>query len=111
MTGLYGVLAYFVSQRAHELGIRMALGAGAGSLTWLVVRKGLVLALLGLALGLPAGLAGARLVQGLLYDTAPLDPLILAGVAAALVLAALVACLVPARRATRVDPLTALRAE
>jgi len=111
VTGLYGVLAYFVSQRTHELGIRMALGADARSLTRLVVRRGMLLAGLGIALGLPAGLAGARLVQSLLFETAPLDPAILAGVAGALALAALAACIVPALRATRVDPLAALRAE
>jgi len=111
VTGLYGVLAYFVSQRTHELGIRMALGADAGSLTGLVVRRGMTLAGLGIVLGLPAGLGGARLVQSLLFETAPLDPAILAAVGGALALAALAACVVPALRATRVDPLTALRAE
>ena len=89
----------------------MALGARAAGLVRLVVGKGMTLALLGIALGLPGGLAGARLVQSLLYQTAPLDPAILAAVAGALALAALAACLVPALRTTRVDPLAALRAE
>lgn len=111
VSGLYGVLAFFVVQRTKELGIRMALGADAASLTRLVMRRGLVLAGAGTAIGLAAGLAGARLVESLLFETAPLEPAVLAGVAGSLTLAALVACLVPALRATRVDPLTALRAE
>jgi putative ABC transport system permease protein len=109
VTGLYGVLACFVTDRTHELGIRMALGADSGTVTWLVVRRGLALAATGLVLGLAGGVAGARVAQDLLYETAPLDPAILAAVAAALALAALAACLVPARRATRVDPVEALR--
>jgi len=111
VTGLYGVLAFFVAQRTNELGIRMALGADAASLTRLVVRRGMALAGAGIAIGLPAGLAGARLVHSLLFETAPLDPAILAGVAGTLAFAAFVACIVPALRATRVDPLAALRAE
>jgi len=111
VTGLYGVLAYFVTQRTNELGIRLALGADAAGLVRLVVGKGMTLALVGIVLGLPGGYAGARLVQSLLFETAPLDPAILASVAVALTLAALLACVVPALRATRVDPLTALRAE
>jgi putative ABC transport system permease protein len=110
VTGLYGVLAFFVAQRTNELGIRMALGADAASLTRLVVRRGMVLAGVGMAIGLPAGLAGARLAKSLLFETAPLDPAMLAGVAGTLGLAAFIACIVPALRATRVDPLTALRA-
>ncbi|MGD8321729.1 MAG: ABC transporter permease [Gemmatimonadota bacterium] len=109
--GLYGVLAYQVSRRLHEIGIRMALGAGTGSVLSSVVRGGLVLVAIGLALGIPASLAAARLVQGMLFGVGAADPVTYAGVAAFLGLVATVACLLPALRAARVDPVRAFRAE
>jgi putative ABC transport system permease protein len=109
--GLGGVLALGVSQRRQELGIRMALGATHGTLVRMVLTQGLRLAGLGIAIGLPASLALTRLVSALLYDTQPNDTLTLTCVAGLLALVAAVACFVPARQATRIDPLVALRAD
>jgi len=109
--GLYGILAYFVVLRTHEVGIRMALGAGRSRVLLMIVRKGMALVALGAALGLAGGLATARLMSSMLFQTAPTDVQTFAIVTGALLLAALAACLVPARRATAVDPLIALRAE
>jgi putative ABC transport system permease protein len=109
--GTYGVIAYSVSQRTHEFGVRMALGAGRREVLGLVVRQGLVLAAVGVALGLLAAAGATRLIAGLLFGVSPGDPLTYTVVAALLTLVALLACLVPARRATRVDPMTALRCE
>jgi predicted permease len=109
--GIYGVLAYLVSQRTREIGVRLALGAKASDVLWMVVRRGLRLAGLGVAIGLVAALALTRLMQGVLYGVTPTDPLTFVGVAAALLAVAAFASWLPARRATRVDPLVALRAE
>jgi putative ABC transport system permease protein len=109
--GIYGVMAYTVSQRTSELGIRMALGASPGNVLRLVLRRGLALIGLGLAVGLAAALLAARAVQSILYHTNAHDPLTLALISALLGLVAFVACLLPARRATRIDPLVALRHE
>ena len=109
--GLYGLLSYTVAQRRHEIGIRMALGARAGDVLRLVVGQALWLTLAGIALGLVAALALTRVMAGLLYGVSALDPATFAGVALLLLAVALAACLVPARRATRVDPAIALRAE
>lgn len=107
--GLHGVVAYAVAQRTREFGLRLALGAQRGQLSALVLRHGIGLAGLGLALGLAGALALGRVVAGFLYGVRPGDPLTLSLVALLLGLTALLACLIPAWRAARVDPLTALR--
>jgi len=109
--GLYGLMAYAMTQRTHEIGIRMALGARPGDVLGLAVRQGMGLALTGLLVGIVAAAAVTRLASGLLVNVSATDPLIFAGVAVVFVLAGMVACLIPARRATTVDPLIALRAE
>jgi putative ABC transport system permease protein len=109
--GTYGVLAYTVSQRTHEFGVRMALGARRREVLGLVVRQGLLLAGIGVGIGLLAAVGASRLLSGLLFGVSPTDPLTYAGVALLLCATALLACLVPARRATLVDPMTALRCE
>jgi putative ABC transport system permease protein len=107
--GIYGVIAYAVTQRTHELGIRAALGASAGSLQRLVFRSGMKLAGLGLAIGFVASLGLSRLLQVILYGVGARDPLTIAVVALVLGAVAAAACFVPARRATKVDPIVALR--
>jgi putative ABC transport system permease protein len=107
--GLAGVIAYTVNQRLNEIGIRIALGAGGGSVVWLIMRQGLVLVAAGLAAGVATSLAVTKLMSGLLYDTPPTDGTTFVGVAALLVAIAAGACLLPARRALTVDPVQALR--
>jgi ABC-type antimicrobial peptide transport system permease subunit len=109
--GLYSVTAYSVAQRLHEMGLRMALGARAGDVVGLVLRQGLAVAAAGVALGVAAALVAGRWVAPLLFDVSARDPLVFGGVAATLLAAALLATLVPARRATRANPSDALRAE
>jgi ABC-type antimicrobial peptide transport system permease subunit len=108
--GLYGVMASMVSQRSGELALRMALGAGAADLLRLVLSKGLALTAGGLAIGLLTALQGTRLLGYLLYNVEPRDPLAFAAAVVVVAVASLVACVVPAWRATRTDPLRALRA-
>jgi ABC-type antimicrobial peptide transport system permease subunit len=109
--GLYGVMSYAVSRRTREIGIRMALGAQQRSVLRLVMRQGLWLTGIGIALGLFAAMFLTRLLQSLLYGIGVTDPLTFAGVALLLALVAVLACWIPARRATKVDPMIALRCE
>jgi predicted lysophospholipase L1 biosynthesis ABC-type transport system permease subunit len=109
--GIYGVMSHTVQQRTHEIGIRIALGAGAGEVLRLVVGRGLALAGIGVTIGLAASFGLTRLMSSLLYGVKASDLASFTAVAATLSAVAAVACFIPARRATRVDPITALRHE
>jgi predicted permease len=111
LQGLYGILAFMVEQRRRELGVRMALGATSSDLLRLIVGRGLGLVGAGLAIGVAFAIASRRVLEGLLFEVAPVDATTYAITAAALVAASLLACALPARRAARVDPITELRAE
>src|SRR5262249_6111638 len=111
LIGLYGLISYSVSERTREVGIRMALGAQRGDVLGLVMREGARLALIGVGLGLLAALGLTRLMRSLLFGVSAVDPIIFGSVALLLSLVALVACLIPARRAMRTDPVVALRYE
>jgi predicted permease len=111
VVGLYGMLAYSVTQRSREMGIRIALGAQPGAVFSLVLRKGVLLVITGIVLGVVGAMATTRLLNAQLFNVAPNDPTVFAAVAVALALAGVAACVVPARRATRADPISALRIE
>jgi predicted permease len=109
--GIYGVLAYMVAQRTKEIGIRVALGSGADQIFKLILREGVTILVIGFALGIAGTFALRRVVESQLYEVQSMDPLVLISVVVVLGLVALVACLVPAHRASRVDPIVALRQE
>ena len=111
IAGVYGVMAYTVTQRVPEIGLRVALGASPSDVMRLVLREGALLVAIGLAAGAALSLAGARFISGLLFGVSARDPLVFLAVSALVAIAALAACLIPGRRALRVDPLLALRAE
>jgi len=111
LAGIGGVIATSVQQRTKEFGLRMALGARRDGVLMMVVRQGLTLVVIGLVIGIIGALAAGRVLNSYLYQTAPRDPLIFAGVATVFILSGIIACLIPARKATTVDPLIALRSE
>jgi ABC-type antimicrobial peptide transport system permease subunit len=109
VVGIYGGISYFVTQRTRELGVRMALGASTGSVRWMVVRQGLVLGTLGVAIGSAVSYGATRLMKSQVFGVTTHDPVTFTLVSAILVGTAVAASYLPARRATRIDPLQALR--
>ena len=109
--GIYGVMSFIVSQRTTEIGVRLALGAEPGTVARQILTQGGIVALVGLGVGLAFALAGARVMTSLLFAVSPRDPLVFACTPVALLLVALVACWMPARRAARLNPVDALRAD
>jgi predicted permease len=109
--GLYGVMSYTVAQRTHEIGVRMSLGAQRGAILWMVLRESLLLVLTGSMIGLLTALAVGHLITKMLYRVSPTDPLTVAPIILSLLIIAMLASWLPARRASRVDPMIALRCE
>jgi putative ABC transport system permease protein len=109
--GIYGVMSYMVSQRMHEIGVRVALGAKTADLLRLVLGKVLVLTLIGVAAGLAGALALTRFLSSLLFEVQPTDTFTFVAVSLLLIIVALLACFIPARRAAKIDPIVALRYE
>ena len=107
--GIAGVLAFSVSTRTNEIGIRMSLGAGRGQVQRMILREGSVLLITGLVLGVVGAFFGARFIQGMLFDVAPHDPVTLVGVALMMAAIGIVACWIPALRAARIDPAITMR--
>ena len=111
LIGIYGVMSYAVSQRTREVGIRIALGAQNGQVRGMFLRQGLILTAVGVVIGLAGAAALTRSMKALLFEVSPLDPVTYAAVPVILMAAAALACYLPSRRATRIDPVEALRAE
>jgi putative ABC transport system permease protein len=111
MIGTYGVLSFLVSKRSREIGIRVALGAQRRDVMWLILKEGAKFSLVGITLGVVSAFAVTRLLAGELYGVGTMDPITYVGVAMIMTLVTLLACYIPARRAMRVDPITALRYE
>jgi ABC-type antimicrobial peptide transport system permease subunit len=111
LVGVYGVISYAVAQRTHEIGVRVALGARSGEIVWLILRPGIALGLAGAGLGILGAAAARRVLSSLLFGISPLDPPTFAAAAGLLLFAVAAACAIPALRASRVDPVIALRYE
>jgi putative ABC transport system permease protein len=109
--GIYGVMSHAVSRRTHEMGVRIALGASKGDVMGLIVGRGMVVVFAGAIAGVAGAIGLTRLMNTIIYGVRPTDPLTFGGVTVFLLLVAVLACWIPARRATRVDPLTALRGD
>jgi putative ABC transport system permease protein len=109
--GIYGVMAFAVSQRIHEIGVRMALGASRVQVFAMILRDGAILALVGVVVGLAGAYLVGRAMRATLYGVSAIDPIVFSAVSFALLLAALLACIFPARHASKVDPIVALRQE